>query len=603
MRVWVRRTSALLAVGVLLAACGGGGDDEEPAPAAEESAEETSGEEEPAEAAGGEDVEGMAEAEALVGDYPRNETLFTSGTQWGPPSSWNPIPESGEATGVRGALYEPLFTFDPHDVELEPWLAEGGEWTDDDTYVLTLRDGLTWQDGEELTVDDVLFTVGMGQETETVSTANLWNWLDSAEATGDNEITFEFSDPRYQEWDNFLYGTMIVPEHIVGEWDPAEYVSNANENPVGSGAFTYSSHGADRMVWERNDDWWGIEALGLEMPMRYIVDIVNPSNEVALGLLLQNGLDLSNNFLPGITQLVSNGQVQTYFAEEPYMLSANTAMLVPNLQKAPMDDAEFRKALANAIDVDRIVDGAYGNIVQKAHPSGLLPVFSAFYDEDVASEHGFGYDPDAAAQILADAGYEDGDGDGFVETPDGEPIALSLIVPAGWTDWMEAARVIAESARAAGINVTEEFPDAGALDDARTTGDFDLLINNWTTLSNTPWSYYNYLFYQPITEQMFSGNFGRYENDAAWELVQQLSRTETGSDAFMDTLGQLQEISLTEMPMIPLWYNGLWAQYNPVQWTNWPTDAGDTPDIYPSTWGGFWEFGTVKMLAELEPVG
>lgn len=602
MGTWLRRASAMLAAAMVVSACTGGSTDpaDDTPAAAEEDTTETTGELANEDV---EDVEGMAEAEDLVSSYPREETLFTSGQQWGPPSSWNPIPESGEATGVRGALYEPLFVFDPHEIELRPWLAESGEWVSDDVYEVKLREGLTWSDGEALDADDVVFTVSMGQETDAVSTANLWTWLEDAEAVDATTVRFTFSDPRYQEWDNFLYGTMIVPEHIVGEWSPDEYVTNANEDPIGSGAFKYSSHGPDRMVWERNDDWWGIDALGLEMPMRYIVDIVNPSNEVALGLLLQNGLDLSNNFLPGITRLVESGQVETYFAEEPYMLSANTAMLVPNATKEPTNDAAFRRALAHAIDVDRIVEGAYGNIVQKAHPSGLLPVFEEYYDEGVASEHGFSYDVAEAERILTEAGYEDTDGDGFVETPGGDPIELSLIVPSGWTDWMEAARVIAESAQAAGINVVAEFPDAGALDDARTTGDFDLLINNWTTLSNTPWSYYNYLFYQPITEQMFSGNFGRYENAEAWELVGDLSRAASDSPEFTQSLSELQEVSLTEMPMIPLWYNGLWAQYNTTAWTNWPTAASDTPDIYPSTWGGFWEFGTVEMLAQLEPAG
>ncbi|MGC8006353.1 hypothetical protein ACP3V7_24980, partial [Salmonella enterica] len=67
------------------------------------------------------------------------------------------------------------------------------------------------------------------------------------------------------------------------------------------------------MVWERNDDWWGTDAHGLDFPMQYIVDIVNPSNEVALGLLLQGGLDLSNNFLPGVNTLVESGQLETYY--------------------------------------------------------------------------------------------------------------------------------------------------------------------------------------------------------------------------------------------------------------------------------------------------
>lgn len=589
MKTMVRRVSAGLAVALLAAACTGGDDD--PSDASTDTDTDTAVE--------GEDVEGLQEAEELVSSYPRDETVFTSGTQWGPPSSWNPIPQSGEATGTRGILYEPLFFFDPETLELSPWLAESGEWTSDEVYEITLRDGLTWSDGETLDADDIVFTFELGHHPE-VPWSNLWTWMDSAEALDSRTVEFTFSDPRYQEWDNTLYGTMIVPEHVVGEWAEGDYISNQNADPIGSGAYMYSSHGSDRMVWERNDDWWAIDAMGMEMPARYVVDIVNPSNEVALGLLLQGGLDLSNNFLPGIATLADSGQVQTYFPEEPYMLSANTAMLIPNATRAPGDDPAFRRALAHAIDTERIVTGAYGGIVQAAHPSGLLPVYEEYYADDVVAEHGFTFDSAAAEQILADAGYEDTDGDGFVETPDGEPIELSLIVPAGWTDWMEAARVIAEGAQAAGINVEADFPDAGALDDARATGDFDLILNNWTELSNTPWTYYDYVFRQPVQDQMLSGNFGRIENPEAWDVVQQLSRTPSDSPEFAEVLAELQEIHLTEMPMIPLWYNGLWAQYNTSVWTNWPSAESGSPDHFPSTWGGFWQMGGLHTLANIE---
>ena len=547
------------------------------------------------------DVEGLDEAAALVSEYPREETVFTSGNQWGPPSSWNPIPQSGEATGVRGLLYEPLFSFDPATLELEPWLAESGGWTDPDTYVLQLRDGLTWQDGEALDAQDVVFTVELGKVPD-VRWSNLWTWLASATATDATTVTFEFSDPRYQEWDNFLYTSSILPQHVMSTWAASDYNSNANEDPVGSGPFTYSTHGQDRMVWERNDDWWGKDALGLEFPMRYIVDIVNPSNEVALGLLLQGGLDLSNNFLPGIQTLVESDQVGTFYPEAPYMLSANTAVLVPNTLRAPMDDPEFRRSMAFAVDVDKIVANAYGGLVQKANPTGLLPAYESLYDDAVIAEHGFEYDADEAAKILADAGYADTDDDGFVETPEGEPIELELIVPAGWTDWMEAARVIAEDLQAAGIDVTADFPDSGAVDDARSSGDFDLLINNWAGLSNTPWTYYNYLFHQPVRDLQLVGNFGRAADTGAWDLVQQLSRTPSDSAEYARIMGQLQEISLTQMPMVPLWYNGLWAQYNTSTWENWPTEGGDS-EAYPSTWGGFWQMGGLRTLAALQPAG
>jgi peptide/nickel transport system substrate-binding protein len=571
------------AAGVLLAGCSGGGGGSAPTAAPNPYAT----------------AEGMESATELVGEYPREETLFTSGTQWGPPSSWNPIPGAGGATGLGGLLYEPLFQFDPITLELKPWLAEGGEWTGDDTYELTLREGLTWQDGEALDAEDVVFTAELGK-VDAVPWSNLWTWLDKAEATSETTVEFTFSDPRYQEWDNWLYTTMIVPEHIMGEWSDDELLSNPNEDPIGSGPFAFSAVGQDRMVWERNDDWWAKSELGLEMPMKYIVDVVNTSNEVALGLMLSGSLDLSNNFLPGVNTLVDQGSVSTYYDGEPYMLAAASANLIPNQTRAPMDDVDFRQALARSIDVDKIVTNAYGGLVQKAHPSGLVPAFEEYYDEDVASEHGFTFDAEEARSILADAGYEDTDGDGFVETPDGEKIDLKLIVPAGWTDWMEAARVIAEDASAAGIKVTADFPDAGALDDARATGDFDLLINGNAGISNTPWTYYNYAFYQPIQEQMLSGNFGRYEDEEAWDLVQDLSRTESGTPEFSETLSEVQEKFMTDLPVIPLWYNGAWAQYNESQWTNWPKE-GREDAYFPVMWNGYVQMGGLNTLLALEP--
>ncbi|MFJ3405599.1 ABC transporter substrate-binding protein [Promicromonospora sp. NPDC090134] len=572
---------AATAAGALLAGCSGGGG----------SAPTTSN---PYASA-----EGMDSANALVAEYPREETLFTSGTQWGPPTSWNPIPSSGHATGARGLLYEPLFQFDPITLELTPWLAEGGEWTGDKTYELTLREGLTWQDGETLDADDVVFTTELGK-VDAVPYSNLWTWLDKAEATSPTTVEFTFSDPRYQEWDNWLYSTMVVPEHIMGDWSDEELLSNPNEDPIGSGAFKFSAVAQDRMVWERNDDWWARGELGYEMPMKYIVDVVNTSNEVALGLMLSGGLDLSNNFLPGVNQLVDTGQVSTYYEGEPYMLAAASANLIPNQTRPPMDDVDFRQALARSIDVDKIVTNAYGGLVAKAHPSGLVPAFEEYYDEDVVAEHGFTFDAEEAKSILADAGYEDTDGDGFVETPDGEAIDLKLIVPAGWTDWMEAARVIAEDASAVGIKVTADFPDAGAVDDARATGDFDLVINGNAGVSNTPWTYYNYAFYQPIQEQMLAGNFGRYEDKEAWDLVEDLSRTESGTPEFSETLSKVQEKFMTDLPAIPLWYNGAWAQYNESQWTNWPKE-GREDAYFPIMWNGYVQMGGINTLLALEP--
>jgi peptide/nickel transport system substrate-binding protein len=64
----------------------------------------------------------------------------------------------------------------------------------------------------------------------------------------------------------------------------------------------------------------------------------------------------------------------------------------------------------------------------------------------------------------------------------------------------------------------------------------------------------------------------------------------------------IQEKMLTELPMIPLWYNGLWAQWSNAVWTNWPTEAENVPSRLPCTWNDYWQSGGLLTLIELEPV-
>jgi peptide/nickel transport system substrate-binding protein len=160
-----------------------------------------------------------------------------------------------------------------------------------------------------------------------------------------------------------------------------------------------------------------------------------------------------------------------------------------------MDDPAFRRALAFAIKVDDIVNVAYANLVKAASPTALLPTLDQYVDQDVVARLGFTYDPAQTAAILEGAGYTKGD-DGFYQTPDGDPIELEVTCPFGWTDWMEAIAVIANSAQEAGINIQAVTPDYGAWDTALTSGTFDMTLNNWADLSNTPWTVYNLLLSQ-----------------------------------------------------------------------------------------------------------
>jgi peptide/nickel transport system substrate-binding protein len=82
--------------------------------------------------------------------------------------------------------------------------------------------------------------------------------------------------------------------------------------------------------------------------------------------------------------------------------------------------------------------------------------------------------------------------------------------------------------------------------------------------------------------------------------VQQLDQTPVDDTAAMKKItSQLQRIQLTEMPAIPLWYNGLWSQANTSVWNGWPSEKGS--HYLPATWRNYFEMSSILMLTELKP--
>ncbi len=305
-------------------------------------------------------------------------------------------------------------------------------------------------------------------------------------------------------------------------------------------------------MWKLRSGWWATKVYGLNPKPKYIVDIFNGSNSASLANLTAGNIDLSNNFVPGINKQVGK-KIQTYFLKTPYMLSANTAWLFPNMSKAPMSDKQFRKALAASINVNRIVSADYGGIVTKANPTGLLPTWNKYVDKKVVKQYGFSYNVAKAKSLLKAAGYTDRNGDGYVENKDGSKMDLSLIVPNGWSDWI------------------------------------------------TPWTYYNYIFRLPILDNQTTVNYERYTNNTAWNLTKQLDKTPTSNlKAMRAVTSKLQKIFLQDLPIIPLWYNGVWGQWNTSHWKNWPNGSVKSRRTIPAMWRGYLQIGGLRMLSNLK---
>ncbi|NLL08201.1 MAG: ABC transporter substrate-binding protein [Firmicutes bacterium] len=528
----------------------------------------------------------------------RNQTLIVGGGTWSQATSWNPLYPNC-ANGIRGLVYETLFAYSPLTNEHKPWLAESGGWISDKLYEVKLRRNIYFSDGQPLTAADVVFTYELARDNELTYTP-LWRNLREVKAVDNYTVQFIFDSPNYQEWQIELYTRDILPKHIWENVPGEDLMVITNDDPVGSGPYKKLLAGPDRNVWVRDDNWWGNAVFGQPKPVE-IVDMIIYENNVALGMLMQRTLDLSNYFIPGVPAIKDLYGLTTWYDGPPYMISANVAMLVLNSQRKPLDDAKFRRALAFAVNPEIIVERVFERMVPVSDSTGLFGGWTEYRDAQVAEEYGFWYDPDLAKQMLADAGYVDKNGDGWIDMPDGSPIDFEIIVPSGWTDWMESIRIIAEAFRAIGINANPAFPDAGLYDERIQTGDFDMCINNYGTgISGSPFSYWNWVANHNINRtHVTEGNYGRYDNQELFDLIYKFNQLPPLSDESLAVASEIQKILLVEMPAIPFWLNGMWAQSTSQYWTNWPT--ADNPVGYPCSWANNWQFGTVEMLINLQP--
>ncbi|MGZ8794633.1 MAG: ABC transporter substrate-binding protein [Gaiellaceae bacterium] len=539
---------------------------------------------------------------------PRSQTLYMTGNQWSPYNDLNPIKNWDYATGVVGLVYETPFRYDPLKDKMIPWLATQGAWKTKNVFVMATRSGVKWSDGQPVTAADFKFSYDL-IKIATHPQHTLWttSGLKSTKVAG-STVTFAFrGTPNYQQWDNYLFNVPIVPQHVWKSYS-AETVTSGNmadpKKLIGTGPFVYQSGLGDAtqtFVWKKRSGWWATAALGLDIKPKYIVDIHNGSNPASLANLQAGNIDISNNFAP---KSALSGKITTYFSGSPYHLGANTTWLFPNTQKKPLDDKEFRRALAYSVNMGQILDKAYQNLVNKANPTGLLPIWDKWIDKSVVKQYGFSYNAAKAKSILAAAGYKDTDGDGYVENKDGSKITLSIVCPNGWTDWMTAIQIISESAKAVGINVTPAYPEYATMADDRGHARYDLLLGNDRQMSNTAWTYYEYIFRLPILDNQTTVNYERYTNATAWNLTQQLDKTPTSNVKAQQAIhSKLQKIFLQDLPAIPLWYNGAWAMMSTKYWTNWPSSKGAGLQNMPITWRNYWQMTSIDMLTHLKPAG
>ncbi len=548
---------------------------------------------------------GGAGASSQAKSYPRAQTLVTSGTQWGNIAGMNPY-VGNYAAGMVGLVNETLLRYDPLKDKYIDWLAQSAKWTGATQYTIVVRSGVRWSDGKPFKGSDVAFNLRL-QHFNTGQWNNLYLNVKSIQVKGNTVVVNFKSTPNYIQWQNAMWNIPMISPVQGKTIKTAQQLTTYNpHNPVGTGPYKLDTSGFDvttRVVWVKRAHWWASDqGLAPSPGPKYVIDLVNTSNTNALSGVLSGLEDMNNNYLPGVNTLVDQGKVKTYYPKAPYMLSANTAWLEPNTTHKPLNDATFRKALAMSIDIAKIVKDDYQHLVLPASPTGLLPTWSKYVNKAAVKQYGFSHNASAAKQMLLKAGYKQ-DSSGMIENKDGSKIDLEISVPQGWSDWEAARDMIVASAKDAGIRIHAKVKDFNTWQSDRNTGNFDLVIDNNYQLSDNPWTYWNGIFHLPVittgTGQTFA-NFGRYENATAWNLAQKLDKTTPSNTKQITSINnQLQTILMQDLPLIPLWYNGIWAQTTTKYWTNWPA-ASTSRQYIPAMWRGYLQMTGIDAITHLK---
>jgi peptide/nickel transport system substrate-binding protein len=541
---------------------------------------------------------------------PRNQVLVTSGSAWGPESNFNPY--SSSVTGVLGLCYETLLRYDPLADKYIPWLAQKAGFKGK-KYVIVVRKGIKYSNGQALTAARVKAVINFGRH-ETAGWNVLWQNIKKMKVKK-RTITIKFKGkPNYVQWQNLMWNLQLInPSQFSGlnkdTWTTIG--SEAGFNPVCTGPYTVdrgnTASDGSNIVWVRNNKWWAAKKKVAPLPKpKYIEDLQNTSNTNALEGLLKDVNDLNNNYLPGIQKLVSDGDAQTYYPGKPYHNSANTAWLEVNTTHTPLGDAKFRKALAESVSVGYIVGaGDYNGVVAEANQTGLLKVWKKWINKKQLKKLGFKRSTAAAKATLAAAGYKDVNSDGYVENKDGSKIDLSIEVPQGWSDWEAARNIIVASAKNAGIRMHVEVGDYNkVMPTDRNQGIFDTMVDNFYQISDNPWTYWNGIFHLPVLSVQTFANFGRYKNNTAWKLVLKLDRTpptKKGRKTAMKLEKKLQKIMLTQLPIIPMWYNGIWSQTQSKHWKNWPTSKKKKMHYIACMWAGYLNMTGIDTITHVKP--
>ncbi|MGB3702771.1 MAG: peptide ABC transporter substrate-binding protein [Anaerolineales bacterium] len=408
-----------------------------------------------------------------------------------------------------------------------PTLENGGVEFNEDTWTMAvtwkLRDDVFWADGEQVTVDDVIFTWNV--IAEEAWTEGL-DYTESVEKIDD--FTFKVNYYEGSVYPNYLLqfggeNFFVYPEHYC-DAEQGFYEWDCDNEPLSSGPFILEEWVTnDHLTFVRNPNYFEEGKPGVD---RVIVQIV-PEQSVRETIMVEGDADI--HYWPGD----ESSEVYKVTDHIDFRVSPTdrwVMRLVLNLAaKGEMDaeaaphpflsDVRVRQAIRKAIDVDTIVNEIhYGN----GRPT-WTEFFRPPYECDIPRPS---FDPEGAAALLEEAGWVDTDGDGVREcqgcpnAEDGTPMTMEFAIYSEYGEALVLAQqYIAENLSDIGI-ATELLSIEGAImwapaDDGGTELSSNFELDMWDDGYSgvDPTDFLWWFYYSTATEEEGGYNVGHYVNE------------------------------------------------------------------------------------------
>jgi peptide/nickel transport system substrate-binding protein len=320
------------------------------------------------------------------------------------PTNLNPFNISGaEGSWAAEIVWDRFMRVGPDGLP-QPWAAEKVERPDPLTVNLTLRHGMTWSDGQPVTIDDAVFSLtAPGISDKAPMFKPFVRNISSVEATGPDTLTIKLKHPDAAFLVSSLAKLNLAPKHV---WAPifedlknkpqtAESIQEAH--PVSSGPFRIVRAALNQeIVLEANPTHWSHPRIN-----RWIMRIM-PNIAASIGALKSGEINFLADYT-GDPQLLADLAKSDKNVAVSQALDLGFRFIAYNERRPPFQDIAFRQALSAAIDRKLLAEDAWGGAAVPAN-SWISPALSVWHDKGI-TERVPGGNLEGAQAILAKAGY------------------------------------------------------------------------------------------------------------------------------------------------------------------------------------------------------